>query len=79
VSPLYRAKVLPRSRKVRSQTRELFEVKRGQDFEPFGAFLGEMQSDDPVIVLVASPLHQACSSTTARSMRPTALMWRSRR
>jgi hypothetical protein len=53
-------KVFPRARKVRSQPRELFEVKRGKDLEPFGALLGEMQSDDPVIVFVASPAHETC-------------------
>ena len=64
MGPLDGAKVLPRSRKVRSQTCELFEVKRGQDFEPFDALLGEMQSDDPVIVLVAGPAHQTCAVST---------------
>jgi hypothetical protein len=60
VGPLDGPKVFPRARKMRGQPCELFEVKSGKDLEPFGAIFSEMQSDHPVIVLVAGAAHETC-------------------
>ena len=74
MGPLDGAEVLPSAGKVGGQSLELFEVKSGQDFQPFGAVVGEMQSDNPMVVFVSGP-GSPDRPASARSMRPTALLW----
>ena len=58
MSPLDRGQIFPSSREVRRKSLELFEVESRKDLQSFGAVVGEMQSDNPVIVFVSGPAHQ---------------------
>ena len=52
MGPLDRAKVLPRAGELGGEALELFEVESGQRFQALGAVVGEMQPDDPMVVVV---------------------------
>jgi hypothetical protein len=39
---------------------ELFEVERGQHLQSLGAHFGQLQPDDPMVVVVPGPADQTC-------------------
>lgn len=55
MDPLHRAKVLPRTGEMESQPLELFEVESGQHFQSLGTLVGELQPNNPMVVLVPGP------------------------
>jgi hypothetical protein len=59
MGPLDGPEVLPGAGKMGGQPLQLFEVKRGQDFQPIGTFVGQLQSDNPMVVMVSDPDDQA--------------------
>ena len=61
MDPPHGAKVLPRTREMGSKPFELFEVESGQHFQSLGALVGELQPDNPMVVLVPGPDDQAGS------------------
>jgi len=58
MSSLDRSQPCPRSGDVEREPIELFEVECGERLEPSGAFVGEAQSDDAMVILAASALHE---------------------
>jgi hypothetical protein len=59
VCPLDWSQIFPSSREVRRKPLEFFEVQSRKDLKSFSAVFCEMQSDNPVIVFVSRPTHQA--------------------